>query len=128
MRLLFGIPLACMLAMHILSLSILAESQTPLDLLQPKVPRGVVDLRNVSPSSALAIDATNSELSTWQDSPMPDIGKLYSGVRVLDNGQAGVPDNLINFSQENSSLPANVSDGMSNLTPVAVEDKGLIFV
>lgn len=128
MKLLFGFPLAGMLAMLVLSLSILAESQTPLDLLQPKTPRGVVDLRNVSPSSALAIDATNSELSTWQDSPMPDIGKYYSGVRVLDNGQAGVPDTLINFSQGNVSMPQNVSSGLGNLTPVVVEDKGLIFL
>lgn len=128
MRLIVGLPLICMLAMLVFSLPSLAESQTPLDLLQPKVPRCVVDLHNVSPSSALAIDATNSELTAWQDNPLPDIGRLYNGVRELDNGQAGVPETLTNFSQSNDALPQNVSGGLGNLTPVAVEDKGLIFI
>lgn len=106
----------------------LAAAQTPLDMLQPKAPHGAVDLRNVSPSSALAIDAANTELVAWQDNPLPDIGKYYSGVRVLENGNAGVPEHLLNFSQSESALPQNVGGGMGNLTPVAVESKGLIFV
>lgn len=106
----------------------LAAAQTPLDMLQPKVPHGTIDLRNVSPSSALAIDASNTELVAWQDTPLPDIGRLYSGTRILDNGNAGVPETLTNFSQTEAALPQNVSGGLGNLTPVAVEDRGLVFI
>lgn len=106
----------------------LASAQTPLDLLQPKAPHGTIDLRNVSPSSALAIDASNTKLVAWQDSPLPDIGRLYSGTRVLENGNAGVPETLTNFSQSETAMPANISGGLGNLTPVAVESKGLIFI
>ncbi len=113
----------------LLALISVATAQTPLDLLQPRAaPVQAVSLSGLSPTSAHAIAAVNENLTAWKDRPLADLGKFFSGTRKLDNGRAGVPDLLINFTMTATPLPQNISAEVGNLTPIETENGGLIFI
>jgi hypothetical protein len=108
----------------------LAAAQTPLELLQPRIaPVQAVSLSGLSPSSAWAIADSNENLTAWKDRPLDDLGKYFSGVRWLDNGQAGVPKTLTNFTNTTDPLPKSIDTeaGNEGQAPVVAEDEGMVF-
>lgn len=120
------IVLLCILMTSMLSI---VMGQTPLDLLQPRAaPIQSISLSGLSPTSALSIAGMNQNLTAWKDRPIADLGKYFSGNRAVENGMAGVPDVLINFSMSEGAMPRNISAGWGNLTPVETENRGMVFL
>ncbi len=109
----------------------LASAQSPLDLLQPRAePIQKISLSGLDPLSAKAIDGLNSNLTAWEDRPLQDLGKYFAGMRTLDNGLAGIPDTLINFSQSDVPITPSIDTEAENdgQPPVATEDEeGMVF-
>lgn len=115
----------------LLLLTSVAFAQSPLDLLQPRAePIQKIALSGLDPSSAKAIDGLNSNLTAWEDRPLEDLGKYFSGMRTIDNGLAGIPTTLINFSQSDIPITPNIDTeaGNDGQAPVATEDEeGMAF-
>jgi hypothetical protein len=109
----------------------IAQAQTPLDLLQPRsAPVQSVSLSGLSPASAISIAAVNENLTAWKDRPLADLGKYFSGMRTIDNGLAGIPDTLINFSQSEVPITPSIDAEVGNdgQAPVDTDDKeGMVF-
>jgi hypothetical protein len=110
----------------------MAATASPLDLLTWKNSTpGVISLSGLDPISAWAIDSTNPNLTTFVNKPLPDIGRYFTGIRELANGQAGVPTVLINFTKGDGEITPSVdtnpaNDGNENPVDTS-EDEGLIF-
>ena len=129
-RILFGAISLAMVWMLVLMLSILVQAQTPADLLTwQNKSTGTISLSGLSPSSAWAIADTNENLTAWKDRPLADLGKYFSGMRTLDNGQAGIPTVLINFSKSDVPITPSIDTeaGNEEQAPVATEDEGMEY-
>lgn len=120
-----------MLVMLVLMLSILADANTPLSLLQHRSgPVHAVSLSGISPESALTIAGLNENLTAWKYRPLADLGKYFSGVRTLDNGLAGIPVVLINFSKSDVPMTPSIDTEAGNeaQAPIATEANGYAYL
>ena len=82
-------------------LTMVVGAVTPLDLLTNRdSPVSTIDLRNVSPVSAQAIDALNTNLTKWEFQPIDDLGKHYFGTRYEVQYNGTISSDLQNWSNQ----------------------------
>jgi hypothetical protein len=132
MRATFGV---ISLAMIMMLVSLLAVAQTPVDLLKPRSETvKTIDLSGIDPSSPKAMDVLNANLTVWKPIAIADLGQFFSDrVRIIKQGlkYEGVPDELINYTKGNGSIPQSFDSNAENngsQSSVNTSDKeGLVF-
>lgn len=76
-------------------------------------------LQNVDPSSARAIAATNEPLVRFKPWELPNLGHYASWKAELSQDEpAGIPKNLMNFSNTTPEIPASVGNATENITMI----------
>ena len=118
--------------MLLASLVAMAAAQTPADLIQPRTETvQAMSLSGTDPASARAIDGLNGNLTTWQPINIPDLGKLFSDSRrsVKQENGPTIPDELINFTESEGSIPASIDavPGNEGQDPQDTAEGGLVF-
>ena len=90
-------------------LTMIAGAVTPLDLLTNRdAPVSTIDLRNVSPVSAQAIDVLNADLTKWEFQPMDDLGRYYAGIRYEVQYNDTMSSDLQNWLNQYVPIPPSV--------------------
>jgi hypothetical protein len=89
----------------------------PSDLIKHSTGHAAIDLRNVDPSSAKAIDGTNENLTAAKVHEMDDLGRLSSRAREQAAIQTdmGVTATQTAFNNSNQTIPSSIRNS-SNLT------------
>ncbi len=102
------------------------QAQLPSDLVTARFGPGLINLHNVSPSSAKAIANSNEALVPWQGGPIPNLGHYTSEDEKLV-GENGIPMNLTNYTASIPALPMSVGNAR-NATNVTEINGTLVYL
>ncbi len=93
------------------------QAHLPSDLMTARFGHGLINLHNVSPSSAKAIAHSNEALVPWQGGLIPNLGHYTSEAEKLV-GENGIPQNLANFTTTSVPILPESIGNATNATNV----------
>lgn len=97
----------------------LASCQLPSDLITKQPVPTAIDLSNVAPSSAKAIDGLNPELTRSQFSDIDNLGHYNSyNIEEVQNATDGIDPTLQKFAGGTEALLPNVGNATGNITEI----------
>jgi hypothetical protein len=114
------VDLCIFLAIVLLFVAGVSHGVTPSDLITFRpAPIEKLCLQDVDPSSARAIAATNEPLVRFKPWELPNLGHYASWKAELSQDEpAGIPKNLMNFSNTTPEIPASVGNATENITMI----------
>ena len=113
------IPLFTLLSLLVLGLLLvpaLGTIQLPSEMLTKQSHPAVINLQDVSPSSAQAIDRNLAELASWTPMNMADLGHYHSDQNLTS--PEGIPLSLFNFSKNTQDLLVSIGKPNPNATTI----------
>lgn len=93
-----------------------ATYQLPSEMLTKQSHPAVINLQDVSPSSAQAIDRNLAELASWTPMNMADLGHYHSDQNLTS--PEGIPLSLFNFSKNTQDLLVSIGKPNPNATTI----------
>ena len=124
------IPLFTLLSLLVLGLLLvpaLGTIQLPSEMLTKQSHPAVINLQDVSPSSAQAIDRNLAELASWKPMNMADLGHYHSDQNLTS--PEGIPLSLFNFSKNTQDLLASIGKPNPNATAInETSSSGFVYL
>ena len=113
------IPLFTLLSLLVLGLLLvpaLGTIQLPSEMLTKQSHPALINLQDVSPTSAQAIDRSLAELISWKPMNMADLGHYHSDQNLTS--PEGIPLSLFNFSKNTQDLLVSIGKPNPNATTI----------